>query len=212
MIKGAVLNPKKKDSWRWTPGGNGMFTTKALSDMVTSIPIPTNDSNVETLHNKLVPKKFDVFVWRARKLRLLVLVELDKRGIDLHSVRCPLYDDDIETVNHSLIFCKYAFEVWGKVFDWWGRGGIPYITVGDLFLNMGQTTTHVGKTIWQAVVWACSYLIWKNRNQIFFTNKSWNVPVALNEIQVKSFEWIAKRCKDQVIDWHNWINNPQIFV
>ncbi|XP_071718440.1 uncharacterized protein [Rutidosis leptorrhynchoides] len=203
MISGAVFNPEKEDSWRWAPGGNGMFTTKFLSDMITSRLLPISDLNGETSRNKLVPKKVEVFVWRARKLRLPVLLELDKRGIELHSVRCPLCDDDIETVNHSLILCKNAFEVWAKIFDWWGRGGVPFINVGDLFLDTGQATSHVGKIIWQAVVWTCSYLIWKIRNQKIFTNKSWNGTVALNEIQVKSFEWFAKRCKDKSIDWHN---------
>ncbi|XP_071723852.1 uncharacterized protein [Rutidosis leptorrhynchoides] len=212
LISGAVLHPEKKDAWRWALGTNGLFTTKALTDMINSGLLTSSDSNCETLRNKLVPKKVEVFVWRARKLRLPVLVELDKRGIDLHSVRCPLCDEDIETVNNSLILCKHVFAVWSKVFDWWGRGGIPFINVGDLFLDTGRANSYRRKIIWQAVGWVCSYLIWKNRNQKVLTNKSWNVPITLNEIQVKSFEWIAKRCKSQVIDWHNWIYNPQIFI
>ncbi|XP_071688865.1 uncharacterized protein [Rutidosis leptorrhynchoides] len=193
MIAGTVLHPEKKDSWIWTPGINGNFTTKNFTDMINARLLNSSDTICETLHNKLVPKKVEVFVWRAKKSRLPVLVELDKRGIDLHSVRFPLCNDAIESVNHSLILCKHAFEVWGKVFDWWGRGVIPYANVGDLFLDTGQSASHMGKFIWQAVVWTCSYLIWKNRNQKVYNNKCWNVPVALNEIQVKSFEWIAKR-------------------
>ncbi|XP_071727171.1 uncharacterized protein [Rutidosis leptorrhynchoides] len=212
MLFGAVLNPEKKDSWRWTPSSNGTFTTKVLTDLINSRLLPSIDLYCETLRNKLVPKKVEVFVWRARKLRLPVLVELDKRGVDLHSVRCPLCDDDIESVNHSLISCRHASEVWCKVFDWWGRGGVPFVNIGDLFLDSGQTNSFVGKSIWQAVVWTCSYLIWKNRNQKVFSNKSWNVPMAINEIQVKSFEWIAKRCKNKIIDWHNWLHNPQTFI
>ncbi|XP_071738832.1 uncharacterized protein [Rutidosis leptorrhynchoides] len=117
IISGAVLNAKKIDTWRWSSGSNGVFNTKALTDMINSKLLTSSDTNCETLRNKLVPKKVEVFVWRARKLRLPVLMELDKRGIDLHSVRCPLCDDDVETFNHSLILCINAFEVWCKVFD-----------------------------------------------------------------------------------------------
>ncbi|XP_071695660.1 uncharacterized protein [Rutidosis leptorrhynchoides] len=197
VILGVVLNPDKTDTWKWTSASNGIFTTKALTIMLNSRILNSSDSNCETLHNKLVPKKVEVFVWRARKTRLPVLFELDKRGVDLNLVCCPLCDDDIESVNHSLIHCKHAFEVWSKVFDWWGRGGIPFINVGDLFIDSGQASSSMGKVNWQSVVWTCSYLIWKNRNQKVFTNKCWNAPVALNEIQVTSFEWIAKRCKEK---------------
>ncbi|XP_071713997.1 uncharacterized protein [Rutidosis leptorrhynchoides] len=162
LILGVALNPEKKDSWGWTPGNNGIFTTKALTSMINSRILTSSDTNCETLYNKLVLKKVEVFVWRARKSRLPVLVELDKRGVDLNSVRFPLCDDDIESVNHSLIHCKHAFEVWCKVFYWWGRCGIPFINVGDLFIDWGQASTSVRKGIWQAVVWTCSYLIWKN--------------------------------------------------
>ncbi|XP_071714376.1 uncharacterized protein [Rutidosis leptorrhynchoides] len=139
-------------------------------------------------------------MWRARKKRLPVLTELDKRGIDLHSVRCPLCDGDIETVDHSIVVCKHALDIWCKVFSWWGRGGVPYVNIEDLALDTGQATSFVGKIIWQAVIWSCSYLIWKNRNQKVFSNKCWNAPTALNEIQVKTFEWIVKRCKAKAID------------
>ncbi|XP_071695767.1 uncharacterized protein [Rutidosis leptorrhynchoides] len=152
------------------------------------------------LYQQISPKKVEVFVWRARKLRLPVLVELDKRGIDLHSVRCPLCDEEIESVKNSLLQCKHAFEIWRKVFDWRGRGGVHFVNIEDLLSDTGGSNSYVGKQIWQAVVWSCVYLIWNNRNQKVFSNKSWNVPVAINEIQVKSHEWIAKRCKDKTID------------
>ncbi|XP_071736869.1 uncharacterized protein [Rutidosis leptorrhynchoides] len=186
--------------------------TKAFTNLINSRVLIPSSSSCETLCNKLVPKKLEVFVWRARRKRLPILMELDKRGIDLHSVRCPLCDGDIETVDHSLILCKEAFDVWCKVFDWWGRGGIPFVNVEDLFLDSGQTNSYTGKSIWQAVIWSCSYLIWKNRNQKVFANKSWNTPMTLNEIQIKSFEWVAKRCKSKSIDWHTWLHNPQVFV
>ncbi|XP_071698840.1 uncharacterized protein [Rutidosis leptorrhynchoides] len=165
MLSGVKFNPQVRDTWKWKAGGSEIFSTKALTTLFNSrLLIPSNDS-CETLCNKLVPKKIEVFVWRANKKRLPVLVELDKRCIDLHSVRCPLCDDDLESVDHSLIMCKQAFEVWCKVFDWWGRGGIPFVSVGDLFNDSGQASSFIGKSIWQAVLWSSSYLIWKNRNQ-----------------------------------------------
>lgn len=47
-------------------------------------------------------------------------VELDKRGIDLDSILYPWCESDVETVNHCLVKCKEAKEVWDKVFKWRG--------------------------------------------------------------------------------------------
>ncbi|XP_071689109.1 uncharacterized protein [Rutidosis leptorrhynchoides] len=191
---------------------NGLFSTGTLADWISSKLLLSGHNNGETLRNNLVPKEIEVFTWRARKKRLPVLFELDKRGVDLNSVCCPLCDGDIESVNHSLILCKQAFDVWCKVFEWWGRSGTLLLQVEDLLSDTGYARSDIGKSIWQAVMWSCSYLIWTNRNQKVFSNKCWNVPVALNEIQVKSYEWIAKRCKNKSIDWHNWLHNPQIYL
>ncbi|XP_071694430.1 uncharacterized protein [Rutidosis leptorrhynchoides] len=165
------------------------------------------------MRNSLVPKKVEVFVWRAKRRRLPVLTELDKRGIDLHSVRCPICDNDIETVDHSLIFCKDTLDIWNKVYKWWGFNGVTNLSISEIFCgNSPHQLSTLGAKIWQAVEWSCGYLIWKNRNQKVFCNKSWNPPVALNEIQVKNYNWIAKRCKSKKIEWHTWLHNPLSFI
>ncbi|XP_071728542.1 uncharacterized protein [Rutidosis leptorrhynchoides] len=89
LLAGMRMNPQSSDSWKWVANGNNNFTTKALTKMINSILLVPNPLASETESNKLVPKKIEVFVWRARKKHLPVLVELDKRCIDLHSVRCP---------------------------------------------------------------------------------------------------------------------------
>ncbi|XP_071699382.1 uncharacterized protein [Rutidosis leptorrhynchoides] len=151
-------------------------------------------------------------MWRAKRERLLVLLELDKRGIDLHSVRCPLCDDHLETVKHSLLECKHASIIWEKVRSWWGfDSGIP--SFGSLLPSLYHVQcSDLGNKIWQAVEWTCCYLIWKNRNHKVFKNTSWGPPVALNEIQVLSYDWIAKRCKERKIEWHEWLHNPKSLI
>ncbi|XP_071687180.1 uncharacterized protein [Rutidosis leptorrhynchoides] len=161
LIKDVVLNAEKKDSWRWTLSSNGVFTTSGLATLINSRLLTSSNMNGETLHNNLVPKSG----------------ELDKRGIDLNSVRCPLCDDDIETV---------------------GKGWDSIYQCGGLVHGLGLSYFNVGKVIWQAMAWTCAYLIWKNRNQKVFSNKCWNTPVALNIIQVTSFDWMRKDAKEKL--------------
>ncbi|XP_071729019.1 uncharacterized protein [Rutidosis leptorrhynchoides] len=62
-----------------------------------------------------------------------------------------------------------------------------------------------------AVEWVSGYLIWKNRNQTIFRGKKGNGPMILNEIQVRSFEWISKRSRKTTLDWNQWLLNPKSF-
>ncbi|XP_071738700.1 uncharacterized protein [Rutidosis leptorrhynchoides] len=102
----------------------------------------------------LFQKKVEVFVWRARRNRLPVLSELDKRGIDLHSVLCPLCDDEVETVNHALLSCKKVREIWEKVFMWWdivyNQQSLEDILGESPHLQCSED----GAKIWQAMIWA----------------------------------------------------------
>ncbi|XP_071709437.1 uncharacterized protein [Rutidosis leptorrhynchoides] len=142
-----------------------------------------------------------------------VKMKLDKRGIDLHLVRCPLCDDGLETVDHSLIFCNHSLDLWNRVFGWWNLGQFSNLSMGEILRgNLPVSSSSFGKKIWEAVEWVCAYFIWKNRNNMVFHGKCWTTPVALNEIQIKSFGWISRREKRKKIDWFSWLSNPSIYL
>ncbi|XP_071694796.1 uncharacterized protein [Rutidosis leptorrhynchoides] len=154
-----------------------------------------------------------IFLWRSRKKRIPTLIELDKRGIYFHSVHCPLCDNGVESVDHVLLFCKHAFEVWEKVFKWWGLNVFFSASLCEILQGASSVTmADSGFKNWQAVLWSSCYLIWWNRNQMVINKKCWTSPVALCEIQSKSFEWIAERYKSTHIDWHSWLHNPMSLV
>ncbi|XP_071727597.1 uncharacterized protein [Rutidosis leptorrhynchoides] len=168
-----------------------------------------------TLRNNFIPLKVGVFVWRARRNRFPVLFELDKRGIDLHSVLCPLCDNSIETVEHTLFSCPKVWEIWDKVLKWWGINSSSYGRLSFDSLLRGESTLQCSifsAKVWQAMMWTSFYLIWKNLNQKVFNNSSWSPLVALNDIQVESYEWVAERCKTKKIEWLDWLQNPSIFL
>ncbi|XP_071729054.1 uncharacterized protein [Rutidosis leptorrhynchoides] len=142
-------------------------------------------------------------------------MELDKRGLDLHGVRCPLCDDDLETVDHSLIFCKHVIDVWDRVYKWWNMDSFFNYSIIEICgtpVSNTNSMSKFGKKIWQEVNWIGLYLIWKKQNAKVFRNKCWNTPVALNEIQAKMFEWISARAKGKSIDWLTWLSNPSIYL
>ncbi|XP_071715143.1 uncharacterized protein [Rutidosis leptorrhynchoides] len=131
LIKSVQVDVGKHDSWWWSLNKKGVYETYCMSELLNSKILEAGTNRFETLRNNLVPKKVEVFIWRTRKRRLAVLTELDKRGIDLNSTRCPVCDDDVETVDDSLLFCKEAFDIWAKVHDWWGLSGVVNVSMGE---------------------------------------------------------------------------------
>ncbi|XP_071713260.1 uncharacterized protein [Rutidosis leptorrhynchoides] len=108
------INNRRSYSWSWKLAGNGKFTVSHLTSTIDE-RLYSGTTN-ETMRNNLIPKKLEIFIWRANLKRLPVLTELDKRGIDVDSVCCPLCDDDIEYVEHSLIsyFLQICFRSVGS--------------------------------------------------------------------------------------------------
>ncbi|XP_071690170.1 uncharacterized protein [Rutidosis leptorrhynchoides] len=186
--------------WMWTrqPSRRTLTELEQLTAILAEAEI--NPESVDSWRWSMS----EVFVWRAKRKRLPVLMELDKRGINLHFTCYPICDGCVETVDHALLPCNVSLDIWDIFYKWWGIHGSTNLSINEAFRGVfSHQMSSLGDKIWQAVEWTCGYLIWKNQNQKVFSNKGWNPPVTLNEIQVKSFEWIAKRCKSIKIDWHN---------
>ncbi|XP_071727958.1 uncharacterized protein [Rutidosis leptorrhynchoides] len=126
---------KGPDAWKWLLNVNGVFSTKKLTELINEKNILVGPSNFETIRNNLVPSKVEIFVWRARRRRLAVLSKLDKKGIDLLSVLCPICAQDVETVEHSLVLCNLALDVWEKVSNWWGLGAFTNLRINEIFMG-----------------------------------------------------------------------------
>ncbi|XP_071688814.1 uncharacterized protein [Rutidosis leptorrhynchoides] len=216
LLRSISLDFSVRDSWKWSLSSNGLFEVKKLSSLIDAKLLNYgNDISCESLRNNLVPKKVEVFVWRALLKRIPVRVELDKRGIDLHSVRCPVCNDDMESVDHFLYRCKFTVDIWTRIFKWWNFENLSNLNGSNYLRGISsRSMSSFGKYLWQAVEWACVYLLWKNRNATVFNNKISIAPVLLNDIQIKSFEWISGplKGKDTSIDWLNWLSNPHVFL
>ncbi|GKC90986.1 RNA-directed DNA polymerase, eukaryota, reverse transcriptase zinc-binding domain protein [Tanacetum coccineum] len=124
------LKQFNEDSWAWKLDAKGIFLVKALSRWIEQ-RMSVADVN-KTLWNNLVPRKVNVFVWRALNRRLFVRVELDKKGIDLDTLLCPGCDNVVESLDYCLVLCENVINVCDMIFAWWGVGLTDVFTVKEL--------------------------------------------------------------------------------
>lgn len=64
--------------------------------------------------------------------RLPARSNLDKRGIDLHSTRCLLCDEDQETEFHLFAKCPISVDVWNAISSWWNLGHFDFGCTHDV--------------------------------------------------------------------------------
>ena len=113
-----------RDCWKWRLDPNVVFSVRSLSHWIEERRVSSMMGVNKTGWINVVPRKVNVFAWRAVLGRLPVRVELDKRGIDLDSILCPCCENVVESIDHSLVLCENALKVWDRIFAWWRIGPV----------------------------------------------------------------------------------------
>ncbi|XP_071718269.1 uncharacterized protein [Rutidosis leptorrhynchoides] len=188
LIGNISLNHSEPDGWRWSLSSSGKFTVKNLSSLTDEHLLNINNQGIDaTIWNSLVPKKS----------RAICMACSEKKIARSNRVRKK----------------SHAQAVWNRIFKWWSRGNFNYFSISELLSDSPSGAP----SIWLAVIWISAYFIWKNRNNMVFHGKSWNAPVALNEIQVITFDWISRRAKNykqpiSAAKLFNWLKSRFIAI
>ena len=99
-----------------------------------------------------VPPRVAFFSWTAALERILTGDNLRRRSVILVSWCCMCKADE-ETVNHLLLHCSYAKEIWDMVFAMFGVLWVMPCGVGELFACwQGKMGKHPKHLIWRAVL------------------------------------------------------------
>ncbi|GJS37112.1 hypothetical protein Tco_0535494 [Tanacetum coccineum] len=85
-----IIDSSCRDTWKWSLAENGIFSVRVLSALVDEKNLDNGGDGKTMLLNKIVSKKINVFVWRDLCGRLPFRVELDKKGIDIPNILCPM--------------------------------------------------------------------------------------------------------------------------
>ncbi|GJT81493.1 reverse transcriptase domain-containing protein [Tanacetum coccineum] len=113
-----VKHSDHRDTWTWIPDiakGFSVASVRQLIDSCLSVGNPQATRWIQA-----IPIKVNVFLWRLFLNKLPSRVNLDKKGIDLDSLLCPVCNEDVETVNHLFFSCDMAKDLWSLLARWWG--------------------------------------------------------------------------------------------
>ncbi|KAK1698988.1 hypothetical protein QYE76_015685 [Lolium multiflorum] len=102
--------------WRWT--ADGVYSAKsaygAFFAGTTVAPVASQ------IWRSRGPYSCKFFAWLASRNRCWTVDRLQRRGLP-HPVACPLCDQESESIQHLLLGCVVAREVWAWALARWGK-------------------------------------------------------------------------------------------
>jgi len=168
LISGFALNAME-DAHHWKLDSSGSFSTKsAYRDFFFG---STTFEPWRRLWKSWAPGKCKTFVWLAIRNRCWTADRLQKRGLP-HPDRCPLCDQEDETVQHILTTCVFARQFWFAVL-------VPLnlvalvpnrrtVSMADWWLKAWRKVPKQHKKGFNSLVMLGAWILWKHRNACVF--------------------------------------------
>lgn len=195
------------DFWssKFAPGGS--FSVAAVREVIDRPE--SQDSSPNILWVNDVPKKVVCFVWRAKLGRIPSAEGLIKRGVHLQSSICRRCADDIESVEHIFMYCRFSREVFEATWSWCNLGQFRFNSISEVLDFMAAWGRCPKKRrILVSICYGAMWFIWKARNAMVFESRSIPANTVFREIQLVVLSWIQWRSNTIKIDRDRWFEDP----
>ncbi|KAK9066013.1 hypothetical protein SSX86_015415 [Deinandra increscens subsp. villosa] len=195
-----------RDRWTWLGCKNLLFSTSSIRRRLEQ---SWSVFSFKHQWSHWIPKKVDIFVWKAALNKIPAKSELQKRGIILHSPSCSWCAATMESTDHILFDCTFASNTWDLVATWTSHHINHPVSIDQAY-NQASTfglSTHLSKTL-KAIIAATVWELWKARNGKEFEGRNTHPGRLLEEIKSNTFLWLVNRAKLSDLDWSVWLRNP----
>ncbi|GJV21223.1 nucleotide-binding alpha-beta plait domain-containing protein [Tanacetum coccineum] len=164
---GTVELSEHNDSWQWSLDVSRGFSVASVRSLIDSCTL--DDGSSATRWNNMIPIKVNIFLWRLSLNKLPSRMNLDRKGIEVDSLLCPICHEDVETANHTFFNCDMAKDLWALLARWWELD-IPFcenISEWFTWLDSSSLSTKA-RLILDGVGGTLLWSIWSFRNRLVF--------------------------------------------
>ncbi|GKB88583.1 RNA-directed DNA polymerase, eukaryota, reverse transcriptase zinc-binding domain protein [Tanacetum coccineum] len=96
------------DGWKWELDMSG-FTVSSARSHIDEYTLLGSFTSTRWL--RCIPIKVNIFIWKLRLDKLPTLANIDKKGIDVASLLCPICNAHVENVDHLFFSCGMAHDL-----------------------------------------------------------------------------------------------------
>lgn len=157
--------------------------------------------------NNWLPRKISLHTWRLANKHLPTRMNLIARGVDLHSTRCQMCNEDQETEEHIFLECKIAKDLWSP--NWWRLNPPSLINIPDTIsmADQLQDKTRMSKLL-DVVVQSTLWILWRFRNETIFHIKKSRTYILGDKVKLFSYNCITNRGSKLYTWLSNWSDDP----
>ena len=137
-----------------------------------------------------VPSRVAFFLWTAALGKILTTDNLQKRRVTILDW-CCMCKADGESVNHLLLHCPVARDLWNMIFSLFGISWVMPRGVVDLIScwNGCKGRQEAGK-IWKVIPHCIMWCLWCERNARSFNGEEASIPALKHRLLQTMLEWL----------------------
>ncbi|PWA76917.1 LINE-1 reverse transcriptase isogeny [Artemisia annua] len=213
LLSHCKIDLHKVDCIQWIPGNNGHFKAARATFMLEhpsgALPSPWS----WFVWFKHVLAKMHCFLWLGLHDAIPVKEIFKHRHVSLDGMEdlCSWCDAHTESISHLLLHCQWVDEIWKSLFLWWDVNWVMPQNLLQFVLDWNEGMSSGIRKGWKLIGPCTIWYIWFSRNNLIFNQKVSCWSKIVTKIKIKSFRWAlnAKICSS--IDFHIWLNEPQVF-
>ena len=149
-LRAVRLDEGVEDKFIWTWEKSGCYS--ARSAYRAFFAGQTKAEGVKQIWSSRAPQGCRFFAWLVSKNRCWTGDRLLRRGLP-HPAACPLCDQEPETLQHLLLGCVVARQIWSRVVARWGKPGwVPAVDTPIMqWWTEKRTSKHEQRDMWTAI-------------------------------------------------------------
>jgi hypothetical protein len=187
LLYSANIISSEKDKMCWKPARSKGFQVKSFYTQLTSSG--PGCFPWKSIWKAKVPPRVAFFVWTAALGKILTADNLRRRGMIVVSW-CCMCKADGESVDHLLLHCPYAKELWDMIFGLFGLQWVMPKRVIDLFSCWyGSVGRH--SVIWKAIPHCIMWCLWRERNARIFEDCELSVVEIKLQFYRSLLDWMS---------------------
>ncbi|XP_058216597.1 uncharacterized protein LOC131327443 [Rhododendron vialii] len=183
------------DSLQWIWTADKTFSVKSVYRQWESLTQSPN-TLLGLMWRNLSPPKVEIFSWMATQDRVATRSVLVDRNVisEIHLAVCPFCALHVETPQHLLLHCRFAWVVWSGILEWWNLQWACPSAVAELALWwFGNRFRNLEKATWEVCFYATLWSIWLTRNDYIFNGATTQASEVVDLVKTRVAMWMKAK-------------------
>ncbi|GJV01682.1 RNA-directed DNA polymerase, eukaryota, partial [Tanacetum coccineum] len=183
--------------WVWNLESSGDFSVSSIRKVIDEKRFPSVCSKTRWV--KYVSIKVNVLAWKIKIDGLPTRFNISRRGIDIHSILCPVCDGGVESSEHLFFRCHLSKQIARKVSLWWNAAYVDVNSYAEWYSwIVSLRIAAKSKLMLEGVFYTMWWQLWTYRNKLLFDDKVPSKTVIFDSVVSSSF-YGCRMAQDQVV-------------